>query len=95
MTDQTPIRVILVDDDKDDCDLFKEALEQASFPTLLKSFYFGEDLLNELSRTIGELPDVKEQMTYALLTQPILNFPLASTFFKRTLKLKKKFSHLI
>jgi len=52
------IRIFLVDDDEDDCDLFKEAITESSIPLLLTSLCHGEDLLTELSVEGTSPPDI-------------------------------------
>ncbi|RPD39955.1 response regulator [Chitinophaga barathri] len=51
------LSVILADDDKDDCLLFKEALEELSLPTQLVTVYHGEQLMQLLNKE-SPLPDV-------------------------------------
>jgi CheY-like chemotaxis protein len=56
--EQKPIRIFLVDDDADDCELFKEALNECPVPVILETLCNGEDLLSELSSIDGQVPDV-------------------------------------
>jgi CheY-like chemotaxis protein len=47
---QTKLMVLLADDDKDDCLLFKEALNELSLPVELTIVYNGEQLMHLLNR---------------------------------------------
>src|SRR5689334_19293825 len=49
--------LVLADDDKDDCFLFKEALEQLPFSTLVTEFHFGDHLMQWLLKETQNLPD--------------------------------------
>lgn len=51
------IQILLADDDKDDCFLFKEALEELPFITKLTTINDGEQLMKVL-RVARELPTV-------------------------------------
>ena len=51
------IRVLLADDDVDDCLLFEEALAEIPIPTSLSVVNDGEQLLKRLL-TVGDLPEV-------------------------------------
>ncbi|MCD6065456.1 MAG: transcriptional regulator [Bacteroidetes bacterium] len=51
----TPIQLLLADDDKDDCLLFKEALDELPFDTQLTTVNDGEQLMNYLLNS-GQLP---------------------------------------
>ncbi len=48
--------IILADDDKDDCELFKEILEELPFNTALTTFHNGEHLMQMLHKKSTELP---------------------------------------
>jgi CheY-like chemotaxis protein len=52
------IRILLADDDKDDCFLFREALSELSFKTSLETVNDGEQLMSYLNAHTGNLPDV-------------------------------------
>jgi CheY-like chemotaxis protein len=52
------LRILLADDDTDDCDFFKKALEELSLSTDLSVVHNGEDLLNYLSEHSEHLPHV-------------------------------------
>lgn len=52
------INILLADDDKDDCLIFKEALEELELSTQLTTVYDGEQLMQLLSKNSGELFDV-------------------------------------
>lgn len=56
MLPSAPIHVIIVDDDPEDCELFKLALEQSPVPVALQILYDGESLLRQLSNH-DTLPD--------------------------------------
>jgi len=51
------INILLADDDKDDCILFKDALEEVPLSTNLTTIHDGEKLM-KLLRSTRELPDV-------------------------------------
>ncbi len=52
------IRILLADDDKDDCFLFREALSELPLLTDLETVYDGEQLMNYLNDRADNLPDV-------------------------------------
>jgi CheY-like chemotaxis protein len=52
------MNVLLADDDKDDCLLFKEALEELSINASLVVVHDGEQLLQHLEMIIDNLPHV-------------------------------------
>lgn len=52
------IQLLLADDDKDDCDLFRDALEELSFAARLSTVHDGEQLMTVLNRTTQQLPSV-------------------------------------
>lgn len=52
------ITVLLADDDKDDCLLFKDALEELPVSADLTIVYNGEELIEELINKGNKLPDV-------------------------------------
>lgn len=53
-----PLRLMLADDDVDDCNFFKEALEELPLQTLLITVNDGEELMNQLLEKISNPPDV-------------------------------------
>jgi len=53
----TAFNIFLADDDKDDCQFFKEALDELPFDTSLSIVYNGEELMQLLSVT-ETLPDI-------------------------------------
>lgn len=55
MTEKT-IQLLLADDDKDDCDLFKEALDELSLYTKLEVVHDGEQLMQLLTNQTTALP---------------------------------------
>src|SRR5256885_702466 len=57
-TRKKPIRIVLVDDDSDDCELFQDALKESSVSAILKMLCEGEDLMTELAALAEPLPDV-------------------------------------
>lgn len=52
------INILLADDDKGDCLLFKEALEELPLKTNLSLVHDGEELLKAITREGIKLPDV-------------------------------------
>ena len=52
------ITILLADDDKTDCLLFKEALEELPVSTLLNLVHNGEQLIEELNKKTNKLPDI-------------------------------------
>jgi len=52
------IQILLADDDKDDCFLFREALSELSIPTNLETVYDGEQLMSYLNDRADRLPHV-------------------------------------
>lgn len=52
------IDIMLADDDKDDCNFFREALEELPFLSKLTTLHDGQQLLQHLSQTAINLPDV-------------------------------------
>lgn len=53
-----PIQILLADDDKDDCFLFREALSEIPVQTHLETVHDGEQLMNYLGEHSDQLPDV-------------------------------------
>lgn len=58
MTDATPIKILLADDDKDDCFLFKEALGEIPMATQFMAVHDGEQLMHYLNKEKDILPFV-------------------------------------
>lgn len=54
----TPINILLADDDTDDCLFFKEALEELPVSTHLTTVHDGEQLMCWLNKTKDVLPHV-------------------------------------
>lgn len=52
------VRLLLADDDEDDCYFFKEALEGLSIATTLQVVHDGVQLTESLHDTGAELPDI-------------------------------------
>jgi CheY-like chemotaxis protein len=52
------INILLADDDKGDCMLFKEALEELPLNTHLSLVHDGEELLKVITQVGSKLPDV-------------------------------------
>lgn len=50
-------KLLLADDDTDDCLFFKEALEELPVISSLKTVYDGEELMNWLYKSYDNLPD--------------------------------------
>ena len=53
-----PLKIVLADDDNDDCLFFKKALEDLKLPTHLTIVHDGEELMNYLSENSKNLPDI-------------------------------------
>lgn len=53
-----PVRLLLADDDKDDCFLFREAVEELSLSTQLSIVYDGQQLMDMLYQENLPLPDL-------------------------------------
>ena len=56
--DSRVIRLLLADDDKDDCVLFKDALEELALPVTLEIAGDGEMLMEILNDGERQLPDI-------------------------------------
>jgi CheY-like chemotaxis protein len=56
--DNEPIQILLADDDKDDCFLFREALSELPISTTLETVHDGEELINYLEKHKDALPHV-------------------------------------
>src|ERR1700679_1222517 len=54
----TPFKVLLADDDVDDCTFFKKALEELSLSSHLAIVRDGEDLMKYLDDNSTDLPDI-------------------------------------
>ena len=52
------LNILLADDDIDDCNFFKEALEALPITTELKTVHDGDELLNYLAENTTQLPHV-------------------------------------
>lgn len=52
------LSILLADDDKDDCFLFKKALEELDLPVRLATVHNGEQLLKRLTQKSSRLPHV-------------------------------------
>ena len=55
---ESPIYLLLADDDKDDCELFKEALAELKESTELKMVHDGEQLMHFLKKGTSRFPNV-------------------------------------
>ncbi len=53
-----PIYLLLADDDKDDCELFKDALAELKEMTVLNMVHDGEQLMHLLKKKTTIFPDV-------------------------------------
>ena len=51
------LSLVLADDDRDDCVLFREALENLPYSTLLLEFPYGDQLMQWLKANYNDLPD--------------------------------------
>jgi CheY-like chemotaxis protein len=58
MEDMKPIHLLLADDDRDDCDLFKDALEELALSADLSIVNDGEQLMALLKDASKTLPEV-------------------------------------
>jgi CheY-like chemotaxis protein len=56
--DTEPIQILLADDDKDDCFLFREALSELPIATTLETVHDGEELITYLEKHKSSLPHV-------------------------------------
>jgi CheY-like chemotaxis protein len=56
--DTEKIQILLADDDKDDCFLFREALSELPVATNLVTVHDGEQLMSYLAEHTGDLPNV-------------------------------------
>ena len=56
--DSKQLNILLADDDTDDCNFFKKALEELSLSTQLTTVHDGEELMNYLSENSEHLPNV-------------------------------------
>ena len=54
----TPIQLLLADDDKDDCSLFQDALDELPLDARLTTVHNGEQLMQLLSTEQEQLPHV-------------------------------------
>ncbi len=52
------LNIFLAEDDKEDCDLFKEALDELDIASTVTIFADGEQLVKQLTRKRSKLPDV-------------------------------------
>lgn len=79
------ISILLADDDKADCLLFQEALEELPVTAQLTIVYNGEELLDELANSESKLPDV----LFLDLNMPRKNGFAALGAIKRDAKLQR------
>lgn len=79
------ISILLADDDKADCLLFQEALEELPVSAQLTIVYNGEELLDELANSESKLPDV----LFLDLNMPRKNGFAALGAIKRDAKLQR------
>jgi CheY-like chemotaxis protein len=56
--DRALIKILLADDDEDDCEIFSEALIKAYASAELKTVKDGDELMKYLSQNTGEHPDI-------------------------------------
>jgi len=54
--DSHPLRILLVDDDKDDCDLFKDALEETGIHATVDIAHEGEKIMQLFNTRAESLP---------------------------------------
>ncbi len=55
---QPILKILLADDDIDDCFFFDKALNEIPIATQLTKVHDGEELMNHLSANLGNLPDI-------------------------------------
>ncbi len=53
-----PLHILLADDDRDDCELFQEALKETSVPAILTAINDGVQLMQWLQEQKTNLPDL-------------------------------------
>ena len=53
-----PLNILLADDDTDDCNFFKEALDGLTLSTQLTTVHDGEQLMKLLTKETNELPSM-------------------------------------
>lgn len=58
MKSKGELNILLADDDKDDCLLFQEALDELALGAALKTVHDGEKLMQHLETVSAKLPDV-------------------------------------
>ncbi len=58
ISSSTTLKILLADDDNDDCQFFRSALEAITIPTQLATVVDGEKLMEYLSSNIDQLPDI-------------------------------------
>ncbi len=78
------LNILLADDDMDDCNFFKQALEALPLSTNLNTVNDGEQLMNYLSENPEQLPDV----VFLDLNMPRKNGFECLSEIKRNVKLK-------
>ena len=79
-----PLNVLLADDDMDDCNFFKHALEELSLSAQLTTVHDGEELMHYLSANSIQLPDV----LFLDINMPLKNGLECLSEIKRDPKLK-------
>lgn len=78
------IKILLTDDDTDDCKFFEDALKALPIVTELKTLEDGEQLMNYLLENLNNLPDV----VFIDINMPRKNGLDCLTEIKRNNKLK-------
>lgn len=88
--DKMPIHLLLADDDKDDCLLFKEALDELGVPAELSVVSNGEQLMRLLEMCANEAPEgnTLPSIIFLDLNMPRKNGFECLTEIKRSGKLK-------
>ncbi len=79
-----PIYVLLAEDDKDDCLLFSDALNEIKMNTFVNTVYDGQELLNYLNKEGVVLPNV----LFLDLNMPCMNGKDCLIEIKKISKLK-------
>jgi len=79
------LNIFLAEDDKEDCDLFKEALAELPVSAQLTTFHNGEQLMKWLTKEQNKLPDV----LFLDLNMPQKNGFASLVAIKRNKKLDK------
>lgn len=80
-----PLRILLVDDDKDNCFFFNEAISQLNINIDLLMVHDGEELMWQLNNSNKELPEI----IFLDLNMPCKNGVECLTEIRQNIKLNK------